>query len=107
MLRLTAPGFLVDFFLAAAAAVNVHIADKPARRRHLKGLRSSLSARRLSCENCLARKIPAWRLITFCSGFPENFFSRQRLLFNGDDIVPALLAICSCTSASFNSPTGC
>jgi len=50
-------------------------------------------------------------LITFCYGFPpffsEYFLSLPRLLFNRDDIVLALLAICSCTAGSFNSPVGC
>lgn len=77
-----------------------------------------LTARHLSCQPLwklfgffCGRKILMYCLITFCYGFPPifrgNFLSLPRLLFNRDDIVPALLAICSCTTGSFNSPIGC
>lgn len=66
------------------------------------------------CENCLAYSVEEnphvlldYILLWFSSHFSENFLSLLRLLFNRDDIVLALLAICSCTTGSFNSPVGC
>lgn len=69
------------------------------------------------CENCLAflfffveenpNVVLDYILLWFSSHFSENFLSLPRLLFNRDDIVLALLAICSCTTGSFNSPVGC
>lgn len=65
------------------------------------------------CENCLAFCVEEnpnvlldYILLWFSSHFSENL-SQPRLLFNRDDIVLALLAICSCTAGSFNSPVGC
>lgn len=116
LLRLTG-----SFHLLYAPVFAIRAAD----RGHLKGAaRSSprpehccsASFHVSRCENRFfffspLRKIPMFCLITFCYGFPprfsENFLSLPRLLFNRDDIVLALLAICSCTAASFNSPVGC